>query len=499
MVNGNDLSESKCKLGRGLCVSMTVAFSTVVAVFLIACVEDVFADKPAVSIADAAEHSKWSEIKKLIDTNADVNAKQPDGMTALHWAVYRNHRPTVDRLIKAKCAVTAKTEYNVTPLSIACELGYAGIVKRLVDAGADPNDSLPGGETALMKAARNGSADAVRYLIEAGADVDARERRGQTALMWASAAGNVDAVDILLDAKADPKITLKSGFTAMFFAARHGQTDVAKQLVRAGVDLNAAIRVPRSRDRQPRNGMSALMFAVESGHFELALELVRMGANPNDQRSGYAPLHTLSWVRRPKRGDGVDGDPPPRGSGRVTSLQFVRKLVAMGADVNLGLKNGSGGRAEIDPKEATPFLLAAKTADLPFMKLLHELGADPLKPNVDGCTPLMAAAGVGVKSVDEEPGTSDEVIACLNLLVDLGGDVNTVDKNNETVMHGAAYRSYPEVAVRLAELGADPIVWNRKNKWGWTPIRIAEGYRPGSFKPSPKMIKALQAAMAESQ
>src|SRR5205823_10944379 len=152
------------------------------------------------------------------------------------------------------------------------------------------------------------------------------------------------------------------------------------------------------------NGLSALSLAVENGHFELALELLNAGANPNDQRSGYTPLHRLSWVRKPNRGDDPDGQPPPTGSGNLNSLQFVRELVKAGADVNTRLEKGATGRGKLGMPGATAFLLASKTADLTYMKLLVELGADPLMPNKDGCTPLMAAAGIGTLAPDEEAG-----------------------------------------------------------------------------------------------
>jgi uncharacterized protein len=38
-------------------------------------------------------------------------------------------------------------------------------------------------------------------------------------------------------------------------------------------------------------------------------------------------------------------------------------------------------------------------------------------------------------------------------------------------------------------------VWNRKNKYGWTPLSIALGHRPGNFKPSPPTIDAIRSVM----
>ena len=97
--------------------------------------------------------------------------------------------------------------------------------------------------------------------------------------------------------------------------------------------------------------------------------------------------------------------------------------------------------------------MAAKNADLPLMKLLVQLGADPMTTNVDGTNALMAAAGIGVVAVGEEPGTEPEVLAAAAYLLDFGFDINHKDDNGETAMHGAAYRLYPRV---VEFLGLEP-------------------------------------------
>lgn len=466
------------------------------AIVLCWCTVGSAADTP---LADAAEKADWPRVQTLLKERADANAAQKDGMTALHWAAYHDDLATAKLLLASGANAKIENRYSITPLSLACTNGNAELICMLLAAGADPNGSLRGGETVLMTAARTGRVGPVKALLDAGANVDAKDRKDQTALMWAAADGHAGVVELLINAGANKNVRLKSGFTPMLFAAREGRIEVVRALLKAGVDANEAIQTDRrGGGTAPKNGASALILAIDNGHFELATELLKAGANPNDQRSGYTPLHTLTWVRKPNRGDDPDGQPPPTGSGNMSSLQFVRQLVAHGADVNLRLERGASGRGKLNMTGATPFLLASKTADLPYMRLLVELGANPLLPNKDGCTPLMAAAGIGTLAPTEEAGTEPEALAAVEYLLSRGADVNTVDQNGETAMHGAAYKSLPKMVQFLADKGAKIDLWNRKNKYGWTPLLIAEGFRPGNFKPSVDTIEAIHRVMTSA-
>jgi ankyrin repeat protein len=463
------------------------------ALLLLACTAPTQAgDAP---LTDAAEKSDWATVRVLLDRHESVNQRQADGTTALHWAAYLDDAETVKLLLRAGADVNAANRYGVKPLSLACANGNETVVDLLLKAGGDPNSTIRGGETALMTAARTGRLGAVKVLLTRGANVNAKEDRGQTALMWAAAEGHAPVVYALLKAGADFRTPLSSGFSPLSFAVREGRLDTVRALLRAGADVNEAMQPKQSRARGVARGTAPLLLAVENGHFELAVALLEAKADPNDQRSGFTALHALSWVRKPNRGDEEDGDPAPIGSGNVSSLEFVEQLVKHGADVNARLKRGASGRGVLGRVGATPFLLAAKTADVPLMRALLKHGADPRLPNAQHSTPLLAAAGVGTLAPDEEAGTELETLEAVELLISLGNDLNAVDDNGETAMHGAAYKNFPKVVQLLADRGAKVEIWNRKNKYGWTPLAIAEGHRVGNFKPSPETVAAIHRVM----
>lgn len=449
------------------------------------------------ALADAAERMDRARIHALLKQRVDVNTPQVDGMRALHWAAYHDDLEIVERLVRAGADVNAASRYGVTPLSLACTNGNTGIVELLLEAKANPNAALPGGETPLMTASRVGSLAAVKALLSAGAQVDAKDdRRGQTPLMWASAEGHAAVVQALIDAGAEIRTRVPSGFTPLLFAVRAGRLDAVRVLLKAGADVNETIPAGSRRGyggRLPPPGASALLLAVMNAHFELAAYLLDAGANPNADLPGYTVLHALTAVRKPGVGD---NDPAPEGSGNLSSIDLVKVLAAHGANLNARMtKRANLNNTRANEIGATPFFLAALTADAELMRTLAALGADPLLPNADNSTPLMVAAGLATRSPGEDAGTENEVLEAVQLALDLGADINAVDNNGETAMHSAAYKNLPKVVKLLAAKGAKIDLWNRNDKFGWTPLAIAVGYRFGNFKPSAETEAAIREVM----
>ncbi len=438
-------------------------------------------------LLDAARQQNAAAVRALLaQYPGSVNAADADGTTPLHWATDHDDLMTAQLLVRAGASATAANRYGVTPLYAAAVHGNAAMIELLLNAGADVNASLPEGETPLMTAARTGKVDAMRALIARGADVNAKERwKQQTALMWAAHEGNAEAVTLLVGAGARLDDRSMSGWTALLFAARQGQIAAIDALVAAGADVHATLP----------DGTSALVTAVQGLNYEAATALLRHGIDPNAAGQGWTALHQIAWSRRPQRGQNNPGQRP---QGNVSSLALARQLVAYGADINARqTKEPSAdmeGRNDLNRYGATPFFLAARSVDVPLMQVLLDLGADPFIANVDGDTPLMVAAGVGVYSQGESPGLPEESADAVRILLDLGAPVNDVDRNGETAMHGPAWRGSNDAVMLLLAAGARLDV---RNSRGWLPLTIAEGvYHNARVMMNKHTAKLLREQMA---
>lgn len=458
-------------------IAKVKCFFVAIGVLLICAPVVVAAELPLIEAVKAGD---GNTVRSLLANGVAVDISEPDGTTALHWAAHHNHEDIARLLLASGAAVDAVNRYEVTPLALAALNGSAGMIERLLEAGADVNRSSPEGETPLMTAARTGNRSAINVLLDYGAAVDAIEEwRGQTALMWAVAQNQVEVVDVLLRAGADPNARSTGGFTPILFAAREGYLGALDSLVRAGANVD---------DTVPRNGMSALVMSVYNAHYDFAKGLLEAGANPDAVENGWSALHQVIWTRRPNLGR----NPPfPVPYGDLDAFDLVRALVDAGAnlDIQQTKEPRDGNRNVLNRVGSTPFLQAAKVADVEMMQLLADLGADPSITTEEGCTPLMAAAGVGIWKIGENPGTNNQAFSAVALAWELGNDVTVADANGDTALHGAIHRGAGNVVGFLVEKGANIDAVNEK---GWSALSVAQGvFYPNTFNRHPELVTLL--------
>ena len=93
-----------------------------IAVFL-SCIVSIGQSAASSEVAKAAERGDRAAVRALIGKKADVNATQPDGATALHWAVYRNDIAMIDSLLTAGAKVNVTNRNGISPLYMASLYG----------------------------------------------------------------------------------------------------------------------------------------------------------------------------------------------------------------------------------------------------------------------------------------------------------------------------------------------------------------------------------------
>jgi ankyrin repeat protein len=425
-------------------------------------------------VADAAMQGNSSAVRSLLQQNADVNAPQVDGTTALHWAVQANDLELTELLIRAGGHVTSANHAGATPLLLATVNGNAAIMERLIKAGADPNAPLTkAADTALMMASRTGKVDAVKVLLDHGAQVNAKETwGGTTALMWAVSEHHPEVARLLIEHGAD--VNAKSNFvpsasgrgfegtapvaakpnqpieefasgllTPLMFAAREDVIESARLLVKAGADVNAT----------GGDGKDVLGLAIFDGSYDVATLLIESHAKVNQaDAQRFTPLF---WAV-----DRRNMETAPNFPWMVTTdpLPLIQKLLDAGADPNAVINSTPRARMrEGSPRlvYATALMRAAFAGDIELVKLLLAHGANPHIISSDRETTLMAACGTGFINGYHRQKPSAERLGVVKLLIDLGEDVNAADSYGITPLMVAANLGDIAVVQYLIDKGAD--------------------------------------------
>ena len=183
-------------------------------------------------LLEAAKTGLRDKVSSLLESGADVNARDELGKTALIYAAEKDNDECVRMIIEAKARVNDADLDGQTALMAAAWKGNSKCVDLLIKAGADVNKHDNSCCKVLIGAIENGNPKCVKLLIEAGADVNVRDPDGKPAVMCAAENCCDKCVNQLVEAGADVNATNPGGITALVTLAE-AKHDMVEPYLRA--------------------------------------------------------------------------------------------------------------------------------------------------------------------------------------------------------------------------------------------------------------------------
>jgi ankyrin repeat protein len=134
----------------------------------------------------------------LADSSLDVNQRDSETMTALHWAAAYNEPRIVELLVAdARCDVNISNKRGNTPLHQAAQCSAHDSARVLLACSrANVNAVNEWHESALMMACQSGDKLMASVLLNAGADRDIRDKWGNTAAQVAHEHGESSVASV---------------------------------------------------------------------------------------------------------------------------------------------------------------------------------------------------------------------------------------------------------------------------------------------------------------
>lgn len=382
-------------------------------------------------------------LKNKADPNLPVYSKTGKdkrdhlGLYPLHAAVWTFDKQVLKLLLDAKARVNVFTEQVpsnpaksiVSPLLSALLFGPkvdAEIVRMLLNAGAQTQATVEDLEqTPLHLAVVGGDILSIAYLLHAGADTMQRDAVGLAPIHHAVIRNDICAL-WMLSKKSDIDLQVRHPDAKMHSHIMSALKCKKKERARLK-DLVGKYSVEHE-------GYTPLHYAFIKPSCEMLDALLALGANPNATSwCGFTPLHIAASTIHETIPDDV-------------VVAWVERLLAAGARPNVWAYMEHEG----DLDYATPLHLSLRIGrDRVFDCLYAYYRNNELK--VDESKATIPDTIIGFKMRRRE-----RRLQLLEQCMQLGADINSVDKRGHTLLHLAAIRKENIAIVRfLIDQGVD--------------------------------------------
>ncbi|XP_026526560.1 tankyrase-2 isoform X3 [Notechis scutatus] len=441
------------------------------------------ASEPARELFEACRNGDVERVKRLVRTE-NVNGRDTAGRKSspLHFAAGFGRRDVVDYLLQSGANVHARDDGGLIPLHNACSFGHAEVVNLLLRHGADPNARDNWNYTPLHEAAIKGKIDVCIVLLQHGADPSIRNTDGRTALDLADPSakavltGEYKKDELLESARSGNEEKLMALLTPLnvnchasdgrkstplHLAAGYNRVKIVQLLLQHGADVHA----------KDKGDLVPLHNACSYGHYEVTELLVKHGACVNAMDLWqFTPLHEaasknrvevcsllLSYGADPTllnchNKSTIDLAPTPQLKERLAYEFKGHSLLqaARESDVNRVKKHLSLEIVNFKhPQTHETPLHCAAASPYPKRKQVCELllrkGANINEKTKDFLTPLHVASEKAHNDVVE-------------VVVKHEAKVNALDNLGQTSLHRAAHCGHLQTCRLLLSFGCDPSI-----------------------------------------
>ncbi|XP_076274210.1 palmitoyltransferase Hip14 [Rhynchophorus ferrugineus] len=240
-------------------------------------------DYSGFDIVKATQYGAFARVKELIDAGYDVNQKDSETVTLLHWAAINNRKEIMKFLIDKGATVDAiGGELHATPLHWATRQGHLEACVILMNVGADPTLRDAEGCSCIHLAAQFGHTALVAYFVARGVSPDLTDRTGMTPLMWAVwKICSLDPTRLLLTLGANPNLAeFSQGNTALHWAILARNTSAISTLILQG---RANLNIPNNKGESPLQMIQSQVGSIWIS--PKVAELIKEHANEQNSKS----------------------------------------------------------------------------------------------------------------------------------------------------------------------------------------------------------------------